>query len=305
MTSFGEPENDSAREPVASSVAPPGWAEAPPVVAAGPPTPPAQPGRRRPLLWLGLATIVALAAILLISLRDGGPSGGPFAPIANAAERTQRSPGARIAGTGSVTVQGRQLTMQFSGEYNGRADRTLMRLQMQSPQAPQVAAMMNPFVVVQDGPVSYMSTPAFAGQLPDGKAWMSIDASDFPGAEQQQGSATDAGALLDQLRSVGGEATKLGADSVRGVRATHYEAVVEVEGSSSTVGVWVDRQERVRRMVITAPFNLPGEPPALMAMQLDFYDFGIDPQIDAPPASATFDATAIARQGLDQALDAS
>jgi len=298
--------DEAGRGTVPISAPPPGWTDPHPAGSrpeAGDLAPAHRSRPRRPLLWLGATTIAAIAAVLLLSLR-GGPPGTPFAPIADAAERTAKSPGARLAGTGSITMDGHQLSMQFSGEYDGRADRSLMRMQMNAPEAPQVAAMMNPFIAIQDGLVSYFSTPAFNGRLPGGKSWMKIDASDFAGAPEQ-GSATDAGALLDQLRAVGAEAQELGTEPVRGAPTTHYQAVIEADGGDTTVGVWVDRNQRIRRLLTNAPFNLPGEAPAMMAIQLEFYDFGIEPAIDPPPASATLDATELARQGAEQALDAS
>ena len=292
----------------AASTPPPGWEDPfaghqpPPVSGPGAPPPPAGNGgrTRRPLVWLGLATVVALAAILVLSLRGGGSGGNPFSPIADAAERTARSPGAKLAGTGTVTVAGQQMTMQFSGEYDGRDNQSSLRMEVQTPGAPQVATMMNPFVSVSDGPVTYMTSPAFAGQMPDGKTWMSVDATEL-GATDANASATDAASLLAELQSVGGDTTVVGHESLRGARTVHYQASLSQPTGTSTVGVWVDGKGYVRRMTLAAPFGIPGQPSAVMSMQLDLYDFGIKPQIQVPSADETFDATEIARQAADAA----
>ena len=59
--------------------------------------------------------------------------------------------------------------MSFGGVYDGAAERTQMRMQVQSAAAPQ-AALMNPLTAVQDGLTMYMSSPAFSTGCPTARA---------------------------------------------------------------------------------------------------------------------------------------
>ena len=125
--------------------------------------------------------------------------------------------------------------------------------------------------------------------------------------------------MLQQLQSVGPGAQVVGTERVRGVRTTRYsgtidtqleadelrdagndEAAALVEASGSpTVDVWVDRRHLVRRMSMTLPVGIPGQPPAQMAMTFDVYDFGAAPAIDLPPSGEVFDATELSKGILE------
>jgi hypothetical protein len=75
--------------------------------------------------------------------------------------------------------------MNFDGQFNEQADRSRIELQLQAS-GPQ--PIMTTLTGVTDGSVMYMSSPLFAGQLPNGAQWMRLDVSDF-GAEQQDEAA--------------------------------------------------------------------------------------------------------------------
>jgi hypothetical protein len=283
------------------SAPPPGWDE--PTGPPPTPAPPADGGRRRRwrrLIWLGAATTGALGATLITSLRGGDAANTPLSPVAAAAEQTAATPGGRVSGSGAISVDGRSLTMLFSGEFTADEQRSSMRMDFASSAAPPGALdQLSPMLIVGEGSTVYMSAPIFSGQLPDGKTWMKIDYSDFAGAQQ---SSIDAQAMLDQLRSVSPEVSEVGSERVRGVATTRYAATIESDDAGfSNVGVWIDRRGYVRRMTMTVPFNIVGGPAAQMAMQMDFYDFGIDPQISMPAEGDTFDATELALQQLDAA----
>lgn len=283
-------------------------------------------GPRRPLLWVGAATVVVLAAFALISLRGGedGSGGGPFSPVAEAAARTAEVPGARVAGSGTFSGGAVTMNTQFTGEFSGVTERSTMRMDVQTNVASPAAAQLSPLLAVQDGLTMYMSAPIFAGQLPDGKSWMKIDLSEVVSEPVEQ-SATDARAMLAQLEAAG-EVTALGPERVRGVPTTRYSATIDSAAQAaqareqgddlvaemleqnpgiSTSEVWIDRRGYVRRVATTVPFEVVGGPGAEMAMTMDFFDFGIEPQIDLPPEDATFDATELAIEGMEAALDES
>jgi hypothetical protein len=133
----------------------------------------------------------------------------------------------------------------------------------------------------------------------------------------------DARAVLGQLKMVSDDARVVGTEQVRGVTTTHYTAtidpelqaeqlreagqelgaeVIERQGGAASVGVWVDRDGLVRRTTMTIPFGLVGGPGAQMSMTMDFFGFGATPEIEVPPEEATFDATELGQQLLEDAL---
>jgi hypothetical protein len=242
-----------------------------------------------------------LAAILITSLRGGDAGNTPLSPIAAAAERTAQAPGARVSGTGSISVAGQSLTLRFSGAYDGQNDRSSMLMEFASSAAPPAAlAQISPMTAVGDGTTVYLTAPMFSGQLPEGKSWMKIDYAEFAGSAEQR-AGTDAKAMLEQLDSVSPNARSVGRERLRGVVTTHYVATIDL-AQSSQVEVWIDREGYVRRIAMTAPFSIPGGPATQMAIEMDFYDFGIDPAIALPGESETFDATGLARQQLEASL---
>lgn len=311
--------------PPSASVAPPGASptpEAPGAVAPGSPEP-----RRRTVRGFAVAVVailLAVAAVVAFGLRNGSSGGTAFSPIAEAAARTGDLAGGRISGTGSATSAGFEMTMTFEGAFE--QDRSAIRMETQTPAAPQIGEMMSPFVGIQDGATMYMSSPAFSGSLPDGKSWMSLDLSELTGGSppaSAQAGSMDPRAILTQLELVSHDVRTIGTERIKGLTTTHYAAtidpalqaeqlreagddlvaeLVEKQGGTSTVDVWIDRKGLVRRTAMTLPFEAAGGPGASMSMTMDFHHFGEDPEIQIPPGWATFDATEIGKQGLEQAL---
>jgi hypothetical protein len=177
-----------------------------------------------------------------------------------------------------------------------------------------------------DGTVAYMHMPMLAGKLPGGKEWVRIDleqAASLRGLDlaQLQGFAegSDPRQMLDFLRSVSSEVTRVGTEEVRGVATTHYFAVADFKkaladlarksGQSSLltqlgglggslqnvpIDVWVDADNLVRRMNMDLSLSAPGqlgEAKASLAMEL--FDYGKPVSVEAPPASDTVDLSAL------------
>lgn len=297
-----------------------GWAVAPPE----PPPSPSDTGRHPIFLVVAVAAVLAVAAGLGFGLVGGSSDGVPLTAIAEAAQRTGDLSGVRFSGTGTGTSSGFEMQMSFEGAYNAETERSFLRMETATPGAPQVAAAMNPLVAVQDGLTMYMSSPVFSGTLPSGKSWMKIDVSEF-GSEPISGQvdSVDARAVLGQLASVSDDPRTVGREKVRGVSTTHLAAtldpelqaellrdsgnelaaeVIESQDELSTVDVWIDRQGLIRRTVMTTALQLIGEAGTSMSMTMDFYGFGAAPDVSVPSDAVTFDATALALQGLESAV---
>jgi hypothetical protein len=290
-----------------------------PAPAPAPPRRAGGPTIRAPFVLAACGLLIAAVALLLFVLPGGSGGGGPLSPIAEAAEHTASVPGARFSGTGSGSFGGGSLQMQFDGAFNGQTGRSQMQMQMQATGPQPISTSIS---AVQDGSVVYMNSPLFAGQLPNGASWMKLDFSGLAGAAALSAQSTgdlDARQMLQQLQSVAPGAQVVGTERVRGVRTTRYsgtidpqleadelrdagndEAAALVEASGSpTVDVWVDRRHLVRRMSMTIPVGIPGQPPAQMAMTFDVYDFGAAPAIDLPPSGDVYDATELTKGILD------
>ena len=152
-----------------------------------------------------------------------GGGGGALSPIAQAAEQTADVPGAHYSGTGTGTFAGGTVEMQFDGAYNGEADRSQIEMQFQASGA---APLSGTITGVADGTDMYMTSPLFAGQIPDGATWMKLDLSEF-GGDQGAASGVDAREMLEQLRAVAPGARAVGSDKVRGVKTTHWSATID------------------------------------------------------------------------------
>jgi hypothetical protein len=288
-------------------------------------------------IWLpgGLLALVLLALGAFLAL-DGGDDGGlPGAtPLAQAAERTADYPGARMTMEGAFEVpgSGAVLTMEGEGEYNGKTGRSHLTMGTDLP--PEAAEQVpgGRFEIEQVGEtrpgtvVMYMRSAVF-GQLPGGAEWMKIDLSEQVGGQMQ---SMDPREQLKMLRS-SEDFEELGTETVRGVPTTRYKAtvdqsdeverlrdegedaaadfleqVIEANDGVDTVRVeaWVARDKTIRRMKMEVPFSLGAAPAgSSMLMTMELYDFGIEPDIELPSDDEVFDATDIAREGIEQLGD--
>jgi hypothetical protein len=232
---------------------------------------------------------------------------------------------------GSVTVPtvGRTVPIDGSGVIASNQRRGTMTMRVGG-----VAGLgEQAFHVVFDGFVIYMRSPLFARALPGAKSWIRFDirkAGQQVGIDPSQMS-TDPTKALDQLRAVSGRVERVGEEDVRGVRATHYRATVDlrryptlaapqrravarqgVERLIRLMGrsklpeeIWVDRDRHVRRLAFALQMRAPGLPggrKVSMRMVEDLYGFGTSVAIRVPPADQTVDGNALARRaGAPQA----
>jgi hypothetical protein len=266
-----------------------------------------------------VAVLAAFALFTVLTGDDDG-AGGPFSPVAAAAAKTADLPGARIAGSGTVTGNGMTMNMQMTGAFNAETNRSTMQMDMQSSVALPPGAGITPMTAVQDGATMYMTAPMFAGQLPDGKSWMKLDLSEVVDESLiEQQNSMDARSVLTQLESAGA-VTEVGTERVRGAKTTRYTAsvdsatqaeaareagddlaaeILEQNPGVSTSDVWIDKEGYVRRVATVVPFAAVGGPGAEMSMTMDFFDFGVEPTIEPPSDEEAFDATEMAIEGME------
>jgi hypothetical protein len=177
----------------------------------------------------------------------------------------------------------------------------------------------------QLGLITYLRV---AGQpLPDGKTWMRVDAaalaksaglssSDLQSLTGAAGQS-DPSSVLSYLQGVSSGAQKVGSDTIRGVKATHYRVTVDLLKVASrqppaarkamtraltaahlrteSTDVWTDDQGLVRRF--RGPQPAAGAAKATPAtVQLDLYDYGTTARVVAPPAAQTEDLAVMLQQ---------
>jgi hypothetical protein len=236
---------------------------------------------------------------------DGTPSSLTAAARGTAAET------ARIAETTTMRLGGMTVSYTATGEFDFAHARGTL-----SMSAPVGMTML--FLP----PKIYLKLPDGTGSsLPKGKTWMALDANGIGEAAAVPGlgtfGATSPADLLTSLTAISGSVKKLGTGSVRGVAVTEYQVtinprqaaraaklpadqragyqqfVASLGGNAITADVWVDTANLVRR--VTLSMRLPpamatgtGSNPGKntrMTETTDFYDFGIQVHLSAPPAA--------------------
>lgn len=274
---------------------------------------------RGKVITVSLALLAAVFALLLLLPDGDDEASSPLAPIAAAAERTAAYPGARISIESEIS--GPQfpepLQMRGTGAFNGQTDRFEMTMRAVSG-PPTLDLDLADQELVGEGHQLYMRGPSIADGLPDGATWLGMDSSALQSEQSAATASNDPRAMLEQLKSMS-DVTRLGTEEVRGEPTTHYggsfdpaieverlraegddekadqlQTILESNGSAENptdLGVWVDDRGLVRRMSIELPFELIGGPGSRMAMTIEYFDFGVEPEIDLPAEEDVFDGT--------------
>jgi LppX_LprAFG lipoprotein len=255
------------------------------------------PQRRRRRWWIGAGLAVVVIAIAAIVAAQGGSNGGgPLNAIAKAAEVTQREPGghATIDATveSSTTREGFTETGPMIFDDRGRAEGTFTVKGLSTGREVTITT-------IAEGTKSYTSSSAL-DSIPEGKKWIEID---VPSAPSKTGAPPANGPKegLKTLESVE-EAEKVGEEDVDGVPTTRYRGTfphaeevfgVKVDVSEPEVEVWIDKQERVRRMRVSLKSAVSGVANSATTtdITIDYESFGRVPKIEAPPADEVFNGT--------------
>jgi hypothetical protein len=290
----------------------------------GPSLTPARTAILDPLSQRLLKVTAGLSALLILIVAFAWLHGSDEAslnPIAEAAARTQEQPGSRIAMRGVYAMPaGQSMVMHGSGLYNARTGRSSLAMELT---VPGLASPLR-FDAVGDKQTMYMRSRVFTAELPPGDRWLATQVGLGNSAQTSLASNSGSESELEMLRAAGGKVEDLGEETVRGVATTRYRGTVDLnryadllreEGKPTgaheyeqlakampapiPVEAWLDDQGLVRRMRMV--MDLPttaGAPTVTMDLTMEFFDFGIAPNVDIPPSSETFDATPLARAQL-------
>jgi hypothetical protein len=215
---------------------------------------------------------------------------------------------------------GQSMVMHGSGLYNARTGRSRLAMELT---VPNLSAPLH-FDAVGDRQTMYMRSSVFTAELPPGDRWLATQEGLGNSAQTSLASNSGSEGELEMLRAAGGEVEDLGEETVRGAVTTRYRGTIDLnryadllrEDGKPTgareyeqlakvvpapipVEAWLDDGGLVRRMrmVMDIP-TAAGTPTVKMDLTMEFFDFGIAPKVDLPPASETFDSTPLARAQL-------
>ncbi len=275
------------------------------------------------------ATWATGAVAVVTALGGCGAASTTVDPVAQAAQTTQRLPGARLALTTTVSGGGVRQPVTIAGSgfassrtHEGQLDFDFSMLAGGTPGTAEFRFK---------GLMLYFRFPALANRLPNGKTWLSVDeqkAAQSLGVNLSQlsGAGTsDPNQYLNYLRAVSAR-VKVGSETVRGVPTTHYRATVDLSrvaaqlppdqraGAQASIAnleratgtrtvpmeVWIDADHRIRRLRLLQNARSPGGGTVAVSATIDYLSYGPTPPVIAPPASQVFDATGQTSSPLGQ-----
>jgi hypothetical protein len=170
----------------------------------------------------------------------------------------------------------------------------------------------------REGIVLYMRFPFLKRLMPRGKSWLKADIVEMGKAygldldRLKETRRSDPGTMLAYLKSAVG-VRRVGTDLVRREVTTHYSTTVKAETfvqeaprdqrkamrrflrlmgiKTYPVDIWVDRDGVVRKLSTDLEYKLPDGEYVRMQLSEEYYDFGVEANIEAPPARSVIDVT--------------
>jgi hypothetical protein len=253
------------------------------------------------------ALLLAALAALAFAACGGGDSGGEGS--------------SRIALTVTSDVPGQDAPIVFTGEgefdYEAQKGRFAYDLSDLFAAAGQDFGS-EPAEIVIDGTVIYMKFPALTSLLPGATDWLKFDLttlgqqSGIDLSQLQQLNQGDPTAILEYLRATG-EVEEVGTEEVDGVETTHYRATVDVDKavaqapeetrdqvqaqidqlkaagiSELPIDVWIGSDGLPRRLAYDITVDVSGQE-AHTVLEMNLTDYGVDVQIEPPPADQVTD----------------
>ena len=251
---------------------------------------------------------LVLALVVTLSLVGCSAANKPDASKVGAVELISSSVDAasqvetmRFAGEFSIAMSGETSKMALAGGVEFKNNSTSLNTSLGDLGIPGLESAMVEIRLV--GQAVYLrygdgSSDAVGGSaLLGGKEWMSIDLDNLGGASIAGANPAN---LLATLRGIG-DVKKVGTENIRGSQATHYTGRIDMSkaiGAAPSnekkdmrsalenlskefpVDVWVDAQGRTVKLS-----TVGGGSENKFSLSLEFFDFGADLNISAPPAS--------------------
>ncbi|MGH2737079.1 MAG: hypothetical protein ACRDKZ_15985 [Actinomycetota bacterium] len=256
--------------------------------------------------------LVLVGALLLGACgQPGDDSQSPREVIAAAAGAMQDAGSARMAG--SQQVESGQFAIDTASEglidfESGDAQVTMTMSGLPTGEE-KIELRLIDFI-------SYMQLPQFLrSDRFQGKDWIKID---LQKAGQQMGfdfaammqASRQAETALQMLKGAT-DVEEVGTEELRGVETTHYrytldldrviqevpedlkksiQAVIDLGTGDIPGEIWVDEDGLTRKMSYEMSQSMQGQE-MTQQMTLEYYDFGVDVEVEPPPASDVVDVT--------------
>jgi hypothetical protein len=267
--------------------------------------------------------VAAQLAALVVGLVGCGGDTLSLDPVAEAATKTADSGSSRVEFTVSMKFAGESIDMSGSGAFDYRESLGSLTYRMELP-----GLGDERMDVRMVGTKMFLRMPGALGgeALTGGKEWLGFDLGkslstaglgNFDFTRQQDPAQT-----LRYLRAASTDVSEAGSAEVRGVETTRYlgrmdfrkalvagldelgmsaadqekarqgmESMLEQLGSDSVpFEVFVDGDGLLRRLKMDMGTTIAGAELA-MEMQMDYFDFGVDVDVQAPPARSVLDIT--------------
>jgi hypothetical protein len=263
-----------------------------------------EPLSRRLLQLAGLLSVLLLLVVANSLLRDGGNSPFNPNPVAAAAEKTQETPGMRLAMVMHLQLNGTPTgTITGKGTYNSDSHLASVTYEVSGSDGKQLEADA---ILGESG--WYYRYPQLAGKMPGGKEWIEIQ--DFPGQSELSQMGESPASALQTLTRIG-SVQALGRARVGGVETRGYRATLTAEDmvealrqegkdelaeqfehitltGPAVTEAFVDRAGMVRRIHTTVSVVSEGKAIASDTV-MNFSDFGIHPDIQLPDDSQVYE----------------
>jgi hypothetical protein len=227
--------------------------------------------------------------------------------VAKAADTSAAQTSEHMEMVAKVTEGYQSISMTGSGDFTNNPNLGSLTMHVEGASA---NATMR---AVLRGTTIYMTSDLFAGRLPDGKSWLSIDL-----GKSAKALGVDIGALssqapasaLAQLKA-SGKVREVGPETIVGVATTHYTATVDSSKTDqlqkvlhysvtyAPVDVWIDGKGLVRRIhLITVAAAHDAVPETVTEMTLALSRYGEHVSVAVPSPAETFDTTELANSFL-------
>ena len=269
--------------------------------------------------------LLPLLALLVLGTACGSRDALQLDPVAAAATNAERAGSSRVSVEARTTAFGREYVLEGIGAFDYEASRGELTLDA-SPLLPGAGEARLELRSV-DSKLFLRLPASLSAWLPATKPWVAADVGTTfgafgLGAVDPNGLQHDPAELLRLLRASSSEVKESGREVVRGVPTTRYTAELDLAraagASADSLGltegeraqlrraveqlrtqarlrtlpvqVFVDSDGMLRRTALSLKLEIGHEPVAL-AQTTDYYDFGVDVDVQAPPASQVADLT--------------
>ncbi len=279
--------------------------------------------RARPLAVL-LVALLMVAAACGSGEEASAPKddASPQAEVAAAAGKTADAGSYRaefaLTMDGAIPGSpGRRVAMDGEGVFDAKAQSGRMTFDMSEFAKAVGAQDFGDMEIVMERFVMYMKFPLLQQLQPGMKPWIRFDLRKLAAqqgldlAGLQQVNQSDPRQALLYLRAASGPVDEVGEEDVRDVATTHYRMTVDLEKVAKLdpeqrenvervieqsgvrevpTEVWVDDDGLVRRMKLAYDdMRFAAGQRGDMAMTMELYDFGVDADVEPPPARQVVD----------------